>query len=193
MQAAGYEGPSVFSQNAVRLIARLSNGLPRRINVVADKALLSCSLDLRYEVRSRDIASAAREIKLERTITGGDTWLIRIGSFFMGATAGILCLMFALNQGWVSVKGRQAATVEAEASQPTTPSTTRSGELKTSPQIQTSGDANGPSLSNLPVPAVDAQNILSGVLDGDDYNFKKDAPGKAAPGAPTPTDSGAKR
>jgi MSHA biogenesis protein MshM len=180
MANAGYEGPQVFSQNAVRLIGRLSNGLPRRINVVADKALLSSSLDLRFEVRSRDIASAAREIKLERSITEGDTWLIRIGSFFMGATAGILCLMFALNQGWVSVKTPATAAASQEqiieGAAPGDSANTgnsRQGSITQIPGVRTSSDANGPSPSNIPVPAVDAQSILSGVLEGDDYNFGK--------------------
>jgi MSHA biogenesis protein MshM len=173
MANAGYEGPQVFSQNAVRLIGRLSNGLPRRINV-------SSSLDLRFEVRSRDIASAAREIKLERSITEGDTWLIRIGSFFMGATAGILCLMFALNQGWVSVKTPATAAASQEQiidgavpGDSGNTGTSRQGSITQIPGAKTSSDANGPSPSNIPVPAVDAQSILSGVLDGDDYNFGK--------------------
>jgi MSHA biogenesis protein MshM len=186
MEASGYEGPKVFTQNAVRLIGRLSNGLPRRINVVADKALLSASIDQRFEVRSRDIASAAREIKLERSITEGDTWLIRIGSFFLGATAGILGLMFALNQGYVSVKGpggqpmTQEQQVEQSLPQDTTDPT--KGAVKAAPPGTTAQEANMPSPSNIPVPAVDAQSILSGVLENDEYNFNKAKP--TAPTAP---------
>ncbi len=176
MDAAGYEGPPVFSQNAVRLIGRLSNGLPRRINVIADKALLSCSLDQRFEVRSRDIASAAKEIKLERNITQGDTWLLRITSFFLGVAAGTIGLMFALNQGWVSVKERalQQEGNQLEAALEGTTNTTRSGALKQPAQATTSSNSKLNAPSNVPVPAVDPQSILSGVLDGDDYSFKKD-------------------
>ncbi len=186
MEASGYEGPRVFSPNAVRLIGRLSNGLPRRLNVVADKALLSASIDQRFEVRSRDIASAAREIKLERSITEGDTWLIRIGSFFLGATAGILGLMFALNQGLVAVKtpaGQAPMSQEAQVEQVI--ETPTKGTVKAAPPgATTAQEANMPSPSNIPVPAVDAQSILSGVLDNEEYNFNKsrnpDAAGKPA-------------
>jgi MSHA biogenesis protein MshM len=41
MRAAGYRGPDVFTPKAVALIARASDGLTRRINILADKSLLS--------------------------------------------------------------------------------------------------------------------------------------------------------
>ena len=41
MRAAGYRGPTVFSSSAIRLLARASQGLTRRINILADKALLA--------------------------------------------------------------------------------------------------------------------------------------------------------
>ena len=41
MRAAGYRGPDVFASRAVALIARASDGLTRRINILADKSLLS--------------------------------------------------------------------------------------------------------------------------------------------------------
>ena len=41
MRAAGYRGPEVFTPKAVSLIARAADGLTRRINILADKSLLS--------------------------------------------------------------------------------------------------------------------------------------------------------
>ena len=41
MRAAGYRGPDVFTPAATRLIARATSGLSRRINILADKSLLS--------------------------------------------------------------------------------------------------------------------------------------------------------
>ena len=41
MRAAGYRGPDLFTPRAVRRIARASGGLTRRINILADKALLA--------------------------------------------------------------------------------------------------------------------------------------------------------
>jgi MSHA biogenesis protein MshM len=41
LRAAGYQGAPVFSAEAARLIARASQGIVRRINILADKALLA--------------------------------------------------------------------------------------------------------------------------------------------------------
>jgi MSHA biogenesis protein MshM len=41
MRAAGYHGPELFPQTVVKRIARASAGLTRRINLIADKALLA--------------------------------------------------------------------------------------------------------------------------------------------------------
>ncbi len=185
LKAAGYDGPTVFTPNAVRLIARLSNGLPRRINVVADKALLSCSLEQRFEVRSRDIASAAREIKLERSVTEGDTWLIRIGSFFLGATAGILLLMFALNRGWVSVSTPDTAT-DPNSVAPTEAAPSKQGNI-TPPPVATKPGTKAGAPGTPPAPTVDPQSILSGVLDSNEYSFAKPAE-LGTPKAGTPAD-----
>jgi type II secretory pathway predicted ATPase ExeA len=41
MRAAGYRGPDVFAPGAVAAIARAASGLSRRLNILADKALLA--------------------------------------------------------------------------------------------------------------------------------------------------------
>jgi len=41
LRAAGYQGEPVFSEAAARLIARASKGIVRRINILADKALMA--------------------------------------------------------------------------------------------------------------------------------------------------------
>ena len=111
MKAAGYEGPHVFTSNAVKLMARLTNGVPRRINILADKALLSAGLDGRFAVSSKDIVAAAREIKLEKNRTSADSWLIGLGSFFAGSAISIAILSLALSKGWVHMIAKIRETV----------------------------------------------------------------------------------
>jgi type II secretory pathway predicted ATPase ExeA len=41
LRAAGYHGPDLFGEDALRLIAEASEGLTRRINIYADKTLLA--------------------------------------------------------------------------------------------------------------------------------------------------------
>ena len=58
LRAAGYFGPPLFTAAAVRLISRTAEGLVRRLNVLADKALLAAFSENAYQVRPRHVRSA---------------------------------------------------------------------------------------------------------------------------------------
>jgi MSHA biogenesis protein MshM len=58
MRAAGYRGPDVFAPDAVARIARASSGLTRRINILADKALLSAFSEEAHAVTAREARAA---------------------------------------------------------------------------------------------------------------------------------------
>jgi MSHA biogenesis protein MshM len=163
--SVGYDGPIVFSQNATRIIARLTNGIPRRINIVADKALLSAALDNRFEVQSQDIAAAAKEIKLERTRTKTDNWMVGIGSFFAGAAVAVAGLSFALNQGWVQLKQKNNASITSTENPNV--SGQSNGVINIPSIVIPSTTATNPP-SQLPSTStkdLDPNSILSGVAD----------------------------
>jgi len=61
MRQAGYKGPDVFSVGAVREIARASLGLTRRINIIADKALLAAYTEQTHEIGTRHVLAAAQD------------------------------------------------------------------------------------------------------------------------------------
>ncbi|NJO17071.1 MAG: AAA family ATPase [Thioploca sp.] len=61
MQAVGYRGPPVFSPTAVRILTQVSKGLMRRINILADKALLAAFAENEYQVKTKHIRLAARD------------------------------------------------------------------------------------------------------------------------------------
>jgi type II secretory pathway predicted ATPase ExeA/septal ring-binding cell division protein DamX len=58
MRAAGYRGPEVFLPAANALIARASGGLTRRINILADKSLLSAYTENGHAVTERQVRAA---------------------------------------------------------------------------------------------------------------------------------------
>lgn len=58
LRAAGYRGPNPFTQRAVALIARRSEGLSRRINILADKALLAAYSNGNHQVDQAEVATA---------------------------------------------------------------------------------------------------------------------------------------
>jgi len=66
MRAAGYRGPSIFSANAVRLIADASEGLTRRINILADKSLLAAFAANAHAVTVKEVRLAIRDSEFYR-------------------------------------------------------------------------------------------------------------------------------
>ncbi len=61
MRAAGYRGPDVFAPTAVTLIARAAGGLSRRINILADKALLAAFSEGTHAVGMRQARAAVAD------------------------------------------------------------------------------------------------------------------------------------
>ncbi|HEX2199587.1 MAG TPA: AAA family ATPase [Burkholderiales bacterium] len=61
MRAAGYRGPDVFTARAVARIARAAGGLTRRINILADKALLCAYSENTHAVTERHVHAAIRD------------------------------------------------------------------------------------------------------------------------------------
>lgn len=61
MRAAGYRGPNVFSKGAIRRLANVSEGIVRRINILADKALLAAFADNAHAVETKHVNAAIRD------------------------------------------------------------------------------------------------------------------------------------
>jgi MSHA biogenesis protein MshM len=61
MRAAGYRGPEVFAPRSVRRIARASGGLTRRINIVADKALLAAYTENTHAITHKHVRAAVAD------------------------------------------------------------------------------------------------------------------------------------
>ena len=75
MRAAGYRGREVFGAAAVRCIARASGGLTRRINVLADRALLAAFVANRHGVGAAEAKAAIRDARLQRNQGRFVLWL----------------------------------------------------------------------------------------------------------------------
>lgn len=61
MRAAGYHGPNVFSPSAIKRLAKVSEGIVRRINILADKALLAAFADNTHAVDAKHVDAAIRD------------------------------------------------------------------------------------------------------------------------------------
>ncbi|MEE4136834.1 MAG: AAA family ATPase [Desulforhopalus sp.] len=109
LQAAGCSKSEIFTPQAERLIARASTGLVRRINILADKALLAAYIEsggktgaglLEAKVRPRHVRAAIRDSEFASPLLAA---LPRLG----GAVSG-LALLIALLVVWYRLD--QAAT-----------------------------------------------------------------------------------
>jgi hypothetical protein len=71
MRAAGYRGPSVFSPPALKMIEQSSMGLTRRINILADKALLAAFSSGSHEIGPKEIQAAVGDCEFSEATYGG--------------------------------------------------------------------------------------------------------------------------
>ena len=61
MRAAGYRGPRLFAAGAVRRIVNASEGLTRRVNILADKSLLAAFADNEHGITAKHVDRAVRD------------------------------------------------------------------------------------------------------------------------------------
>jgi hypothetical protein len=90
MRAAGYKGPSVFSPQALKMIAQSSLGLTRRINILADKSLLAAFSAGSHQIGPKEIQAAIRDCEFSEATYGGrgakKPWALWI-AILLGITA----------------------------------------------------------------------------------------------------------
>jgi MSHA biogenesis protein MshM len=65
IRAAGYHGPDLFTPGAIQLISRASEGLTRRINILADKALLSAFSEGSHQIDNKQVKAAIRDAQFK--------------------------------------------------------------------------------------------------------------------------------
>ena len=70
LRAAGYNGPHLFSDSAIKKLSKAAEGLVRRVNILADKALLAAYADNLYLVTPKQVKAAIHDsefgVKLNR-------------------------------------------------------------------------------------------------------------------------------
>ena len=93
MRAVGYRGPDVFRSNAYVSMARASEGLTRRINILADKALLAAFAEDRHEVKREDVRKAINDSQFEVRRRRRAPWLaVGAGILLLAGLAGFSAL-----------------------------------------------------------------------------------------------------
>ena len=65
LRAAGYHGPDLFNGAVVKLIARASRGLTRRVNIIADKTLLAAFAENTHTIKVDHVRAAVRDSEFD--------------------------------------------------------------------------------------------------------------------------------
>ncbi|MBT0962674.1 ExeA family protein [Denitromonas iodatirespirans] len=111
MHAAGYRGPAVFSPAATRHIARIAEGLSRRINVLADKALLAAYSQNRHVIAPAHVTAAARDAEYQKPRPRHRLWPL-IAAAAAGAAAAVVI------PRWLDEAAPDAPTIAAAPAAP---------------------------------------------------------------------------
>lgn len=61
LRAAGYHGPHLFTEGAIKKLSNAAQGLVRRVNILADKALLAAFAENVYQVTPRHVSAAIHD------------------------------------------------------------------------------------------------------------------------------------
>jgi MSHA biogenesis protein MshM len=119
MRAAGYHGPDIFSPGAVKLIADASNGLMRRVNILADKSLLAAFVENTYYIKTHHVQAALRDSDIQpaRSLPGKKLLLA-------GAAAAVLLAGLA---AWWMMGQKTEATARTSAPDARTPAVSGAG------------------------------------------------------------------
>jgi type II secretory pathway predicted ATPase ExeA/septal ring-binding cell division protein DamX len=117
MRAAGYRGPNVFASPAMKLITRASEGLTRRINILADKSLLAAFADSTHQVGAKHARAAIRDSEFSGRRWGAPNawWLVGAG-LAAGLLAGVGLHLY--NQWRVAGGAAGSATAVAPPAAP---------------------------------------------------------------------------
>ncbi len=160
MRAAGYRGPNVFTPGAIRLLAKASAGLTRRVNILADKSLLAAFAANSHAVTEREVRRAIRDSEFYRPARRIPiAWVA--GALGAGLAIGIgVQLLFSTESGIApamqparlstSLPARAPSPAALDAQSPPlatlqSPGTGGAAQPKTPTSPLPAGDAPGPS------------------------------------------------
>ena len=78
LRNAGYRGPDVFNQKTANAIEKYSAGLTRRINILADKALMASFSEGGHEVTVKHVQAGAIDSDFKKRLNP-QVWLVIVG------------------------------------------------------------------------------------------------------------------
>ena len=148
LQVAGLAGPLPFDRAALRLVHRQSRGVPRRINLLCDRALLGAYARNQAQVTRAVVRQAAAEVfdTGEAGAGRGAPWVL--ASLLLVAAGGVGAVLWM--GGRATVVSSAAPSASASASASTSASASASASAAASASASTAASAPAPAASAPP-------------------------------------------
>ncbi|HTP97519.1 MAG TPA: AAA family ATPase [Burkholderiales bacterium] len=120
LRAAGYRGPDLFSPAVIKYVTRAAAGLTRRINLIADKALLAAFSENTHSVKLRHVKAAVRDSEFAHEGARRAGNRLGLSASLVAIGAGLGAVLFAGYQAQFADRGRSAPAADrsSTATQP---------------------------------------------------------------------------
>lgn len=115
MAVAGAQGAPVFPASSVPLIHRITHGVPRRINLLCDRALLGAYVENSREVTRKIVRTAAAEVFAGEAVIKRARWPLVAGTVLAGAALSAAAAWQVLPHGAPSAATASANAAHADA------------------------------------------------------------------------------
>ena len=197
MRHAGYKGPDLFADGAIRLISEASEGLTRRINILADKALLAAFADGGYQILPKHVSAAIADSEFTRVKAGPRMGLstatlaiAAVGLIATGAAAALLAVYIAIKRApWMAQSNPPVASNPITQAAPPAPPQ-KSGEVPVDKPV-----ASAPSPTAAPAaaatPAASTPAVPVPKAEGRDAGVPPAEAPRATPAATAPAEDSA--
>ncbi|MDY6994153.1 MAG: AAA family ATPase [Pseudomonadota bacterium] len=159
LRAVGYRGPPLFSAAALRALTQVSKGLIRRVNILADKALLAAFAQGQYAVHKQHIYLAARDSHL---IDNRFSWRFAMITALLILTLAVVMLSPYKHYfyTWFIPNHLHYQNVSSPPSPPPNVSVSLQQRLQTTQQWLAQADAHHYSIQILQTPASQTENLI---------------------------------
>ena len=119
LRAAGYHGPHLFSDAAIKKLSNAAEGLVRRVNILADKALLAAFADNLYLVTPKHVKAAINDSEFGAKTTDYKRYFL-MAILFIGLLSASFAYLWWQSQH--TIKDNNSASINKVVhSSPTSP------------------------------------------------------------------------
>jgi type II secretory pathway predicted ATPase ExeA/septal ring-binding cell division protein DamX len=149
LRAAGYHGPHLFTEASIKKLSHAAQGLVRRVNILADKALLAAFAENVYQVSPKHVKAAIQDSEFTESAYGQQLGRYKQFAMLLMFFLVILSVVLIAVMMWQrSLTQPNSADVLAQQAKP---AVTKSGMAQTAKQSAVAVTNTQMGINDLPV------------------------------------------